>query len=124
MKRFGTSKFLSGAVCLVALCLAAAGPAHAQYSVFYSFAGPPNDGAFPNGELTQDATGNFFGTTKQGGEGDSGTIFRLGQSGAVTILYSLANGDAGGLPEVGLLLDTQGNLFGTTTDGGGGWPTF
>lgn len=63
MKRFGTNKFLSAAVCLAALCLMATRSAHAQYSVVYSFAGAPNDGGFANGELIQDAAGNFYGTT-------------------------------------------------------------
>jgi uncharacterized repeat protein (TIGR03803 family) len=122
VKRFGTNRFLSAVVCLVALCSVAARSAQAQYSVVYSFAGAPNDGAFANGELTQDAEGNFYGTTQRGGTGNGGTVFKLDSTGAVTILGSLgaANVNVGVLPEGGLLLDTEGNFYGTTTSGGPG----
>jgi uncharacterized repeat protein (TIGR03803 family) len=55
---------------------------------------------------TRGATDNF------------GTIFKLDPSGVVTILHSLGF-DEGSSPEGGLLRDTEGNLFGTTTAAGG-----
>jgi len=123
VKRFGTNKFLSAAVCLVALCFIAARSAQAQYSVVYSFAGAPNDGGFANGELTQDAAGNFYGTTEAGGTHNWGTIFKIDSSGNETVLYNFSGGSDGGWPMGGLLRDTEGNLYGTTsvagTNGGG-----
>lgn len=108
---------------VASLCFLATLAVHAQtYTVIYSFAGEPNDGAFANGELTQDASGNFYGTTKEGGIGNGGTIFKLDSSGVESTLQSFGapNVNAGGFPEGGLLFDTEGNLYGTTTQGGPG----
>jgi uncharacterized repeat protein (TIGR03803 family) len=94
-------------------------PAQAQtYSVIHSFAGAPNDGALPNGELIQDAEGNIYGTTDEGGTNSSGTVFKLDPTGVVTLLHSFNSYD-GEDPHGGLLRDTEGNLYGTTGTGGG-----
>jgi uncharacterized repeat protein (TIGR03803 family) len=117
LKRFGI------VLCLVFVCFLATLAGHAQtYTIVHSFAGAPNDGAFANGELTQDSAGNFYGTTVRGGVGNSGTIFELDASGVESTLQSFgaSNVNAGGSPEGGLLLDTQGNLYGTNTGGGPG----
>lgn len=111
-----------GCVAPLALFVASL-PAEAQYSVVYSFAGAPNDGAFANGELIQDAAGNFYGTTMEGGTNNWGAMFKLDSSGNETILYNFTGGSDGGWPMGGLLRDTEGNLYGTTsvagTNGGG-----
>jgi uncharacterized repeat protein (TIGR03803 family) len=123
LKRFGILLVLKTASRLASLCLLTTLAVQAQtYSVVYSFNGPPNDGAFANGELTQDASGNFYGTTKQGGDGNSGTIFKLDASGLESTLQSFGapNVNAGGLPQGGLLLDTEDNLYGTATVAGPG----
>lgn len=90
------------------------------YSVIHSFAGGPTDGAFANGELIQDAAGNLYGTTSEGGTYNDGTVFKLDPGGAVTILHSFDFADDGVQPEGGLLRDTEGNLYGTTSQGGHG----
>jgi uncharacterized repeat protein (TIGR03803 family) len=122
VKRFRINRFLSP-FCLVALCLISANSAQAQYSVVYSFSGAPNDGAFANGELIQDAAGNLYGTTEAGGTDNWGTIFKIDSSGNETVLYSFSGGPDGGRPLGGLLLDSEGNLYGTTNlagkNGGG-----
>jgi uncharacterized repeat protein (TIGR03803 family) len=84
------------------------------YTVLHEFAGKPTDGAFANGELTQDSAGNFYGTTEEGGANGVGTVFKMDPSGDVTILHSFANDSNGLFPLAGLLLDTQDNLYGTT----------
>jgi len=122
-EKFQVSLFLSVAMSFVGLFFIALPTAHAQtYTVVYSFTGTPNDGAFANGELIQDAEANFYGTTVRGGVGNSGTIFKLDASGVESTLQSFgaSNVNAGGLPEGGLLLDTEGNLYGTNTAGGPG----
>jgi uncharacterized repeat protein (TIGR03803 family) len=92
--------------------LLASQPAHAQtYTVVHNFAGYPTDGAYPNGELIQDAAGNFYGTT-------SSTVFKLDPSGVETTLYSFTGGTDGAGPEAGLFRDPEGNLYGTTAVGG------
>jgi uncharacterized repeat protein (TIGR03803 family) len=79
-------------------------------------------GVFPEGPLVQASDGNFYGTTESGG-GDRGiqpgTVFRLSQSGVVTTLYDFTNLTDGSAPIGGLTQGTDGNLYGTTSGGGG-----
>jgi uncharacterized repeat protein (TIGR03803 family) len=117
VRRFRISRFFSAAFCFATLCSLLIAPAQAQtYAVLHEFAGKPNDGAFANGELTQDSAGNFYGTTASGGANDYGTIFKMDQEGEVTIVHSFADDGNGGGPLGGLLLDGQGNLYGTTAE--------
>jgi uncharacterized repeat protein (TIGR03803 family) len=89
-------------VAIAAMTLAIAQPTHAQtYTIVHAFAGGTSDGAGPNGELIQDAAGNFYGTTQQGGAYNYGSVFRLDPSGVVTILNSFTNGADGGFPYAG-----------------------
>ena len=93
-------------------------------TVLYSFAnsGGANsggDGANPVAGLVMDTAGNLYGTTEFGGSSDSGTVFKVDPSGSETVLYSFTNsGGDGAYPFAGLLMDTAGNLYGTTTQGG------
>jgi uncharacterized repeat protein (TIGR03803 family) len=98
-------------------------------TVLYSF-GNGTDGAYPlfYGSLILDAAGNLYGTTVSGGthncqnNGGCGTVFQLsptvGGGWTETVLYNFGNGTDGYSPETGLVLDTAGNLYGTTTYGG------
>ena len=90
-------------------------------SVAYSFAGD-EDGEYPSTELVIDGAGNLYGTTVQGGEVASGTVFQLAPDGAGgwnhTVLYSFTSGADGGQPYGGVTLDAQGNLYGTAVVGG------
>ncbi len=97
-------------------------------TVLHTFTNTP-DGAFPMGGLVQDAQGNLYGTTVQGGAYAApgypgGTVFKIDTSGDETVLYSfcrkvLPGGCAdGALPYAGLVRDAQGNLYGTTYSGG------
>jgi len=119
VSRFGIIRFFCAALCFALLCLASTPTAHAQtYTIVHSFAGYPIDGAGPNGELIQDAAGNFYGTTNQGGANGGGTVFKLDPSGTVTILYDFTGGADGAGPEAGLFRDTDGTFYGTTYAGG------
>ena len=93
-------------------------------SVLNSFDGP--DGCQPNG-LVQAANGNFYGTTVSGGTGmsgidvSSGTIFKITPIGALTTIYnfcSVMSCADGEVPEAGLVQDTNGDFYGTTSYGG------
>ena len=76
------------------------------------------NGAIAAGGLVMDAAGNSFGTTGQGGTSNAGTVFELAAgSGTITTLASF-NGTNGQDPNVGLIEDSSGNLFGTTAGGG------
>jgi hypothetical protein len=93
--------------------------------VIYSFQGG-SDGAYPQAALAIDRFGNLYGTTYAGG-GDGcvvagcGTVFELqpSQEGWVeTVLYRFTNTANGANPSAGLILDQNGNLYGTTYYGG------
>jgi len=88
-------------------------------TVLHSFAGAPADGASPFAGLIQDAAGNLYGTTQNGGTFNFGTVFMLDTAGNETVLYSFSGGADGGLPYYGhLIRNGAGNLFGTTFAGG------
>jgi uncharacterized repeat protein (TIGR03803 family) len=76
------------------------------------------DGAFPVASLVRDAAGNLYGTTEGGGSSDAGTVFMLDTTGKETVLHSFGGGADGSEPVAGLLLDDEGNLYGTTSYGG------
>jgi uncharacterized repeat protein (TIGR03803 family) len=92
------------------------------YTFCPHFQGCP-DGANPEGTLVQATDGNLYGTTEMGGTGRScsggcGVVFKITLSGALTTLYSF-NGTDGARPYAGLVQATDGNLYGTTYEGGG-----
>jgi uncharacterized repeat protein (TIGR03803 family) len=87
--------------------------------VLYSFAGPPNDGAYPYGSLVADASGNLYGTTESGGASGNGTVFMLEKTGEETVYHSFAGPPKdGAYPYAGLVRDANGNSYGTTEGGG------
>jgi uncharacterized repeat protein (TIGR03803 family) len=80
------------------------------------------DGAYPFGSLIADASGDLFGTTGEGGANGDGTAFEIaktasGYASAPTTLVSF-NGSDGGDPSGALIADANGDLFGTTGEGG------
>jgi uncharacterized repeat protein (TIGR03803 family) len=100
-----------------------------QEKVLHAFQGG-NDGFGPFAEVTMDAAGNLYGTTINGGGSSNcsngcGTVFKLtkGSKGAwsETIRHAFQGAPADGQGPGGkLILDSQGNLYGTTFYGGGG----
>jgi uncharacterized repeat protein (TIGR03803 family) len=95
-------------------------------TVLYSFCSEGGkdctDGYYPAATLTQDTTGNFYGTTYLGGVNGVGTVFELDSTGHETVLYSFCSASGctdGSYPGVGpLIQDAAGNLYGTTICGG------
>ena len=62
--------------------------------------------------------GSFYGTTLYGGtNGNNGTVFRLTTNGTLTTLYQFSGND-GANPCAGLIQGSDGNLYGTTSQGG------
>jgi uncharacterized repeat protein (TIGR03803 family) len=90
--------------------------------VLHSFTGG-SDGGAPLSTLVFDQAGNLYGTTRQGGDSNSGVVFKLARnedgSWTESVLYSFEGGTDGAVPFAGLIFDDSGNLYGTTTEGGG-----
>jgi uncharacterized repeat protein (TIGR03803 family) len=70
------------------------------------------------GTLVQASDGNLYGTSEYGGPDTSGSVFKISTNGAPNPLYSFTVGDDGAYPEAGLAQGTDGNLYGTTFEGG------
>lgn len=97
-------------------------------SVLYSFNGPSSDGATPGYmNLITDGKGNLYGTTAYGGNGPCksngvsegcGTIFKITTAGKETVLYNFQYGPKDGAgPNGTMVIDSAGNLYGTTEGG-------
>jgi hypothetical protein len=140
---------VSSAIAVVALAIMAVASGElraANLATLVSFcvAGPPNcsDGLYPQAGVIADANGNLFGTTPYGGAygrvcpGGCGTVFEIAKTaeGYASTLSTLVSFPPpppplpppppppadGYLPVAGLIADANGNLFGTTFDGGMG----
>jgi uncharacterized repeat protein (TIGR03803 family) len=79
------------------------------------------DGDRATGGLVQAADGDFYGTTFAGGFSDHGTIFKIDPGGTLTTLHRFcvqSSCSDGYGPEAGLVQATDGNFYGTTSEGG------
>ena len=93
-------------------------------SVVYTFLG--EDGGEPYARVTIDSSGNLFGTTLNAGNATvlaSGVVFKITPSGTNTVLHYFTGGitsaitDAG-YPYAGVLIGSDGFLYGTSSRGG------
>lgn len=98
-----------------------------QRTVLHTFSGPP-DGDDPAAGLLIDQAGNLYGTTEYGGDSSivkcggagCGTIFTLQRSGnswAYSVIHTFEFSD-GASPQSELIVNSQGNLYGTAFTGG------
>jgi uncharacterized repeat protein (TIGR03803 family) len=96
-----------------------------SYSIINEFSGA--DGASPIGNLIADSAGNLYGVTQGGGTSPfcphgCGTVFKLSPTSSGgwerTVLYEFAGTSDGNEPLAGLVMDSSGNLYGTTYQGG------
>jgi uncharacterized repeat protein (TIGR03803 family) len=87
-------------------------------TVLYSFKGGTADGAITAEGVIADGAGNLYGITSYGGTNNRGTVFKISAAGTESILYSFAGGASDGSGPVGLMMDSAGNLYGTTSFGG------
>lgn len=104
--------------------MGSAGGGSRTFAIDGSAVGPRAD--LPAAGLIQDPSGNLYGTTQYGGDVSCesndiegcGAVFRVNSSGGETVLYSFTGGADGMSPSAGLLRDSDGNMYGTTVEGG------
>jgi len=110
-------------MCLLVLALASPVSAEWKEKVLYSFQGGADAGSVPAGGVVFDKQGNLYGVTS-----DGGGVYQLrppakkGDPWTESVLYVFkgnTDGD-GATPEGGLIIDSVGNLYGTTAYGGTG----
>jgi uncharacterized repeat protein (TIGR03803 family) len=95
-----------------------------QLTVLYSFTGL-TDGANPQAGLVRDSAGNLFGTAYNGGDLNTcdkkgcGVVFKLDADDKATVLHDFTGTPDGANPQASLMRDAAGNLYGTTSHGGG-----
>ncbi len=78
------------------------------------------DGDYVLSGLVQGTDGNFYGTTPTGGANGQGTVFKITPGGELTTLYNFCSAshcEDGAGPET-LIQGTDGNFYGTTSNGG------
>ncbi len=100
-----------------------------QETVLYAFTGGA-DGGYPQAGLIADAVGNLYGTAEEGGDLSCnapygcGVVFKLappaqpGGAWTETVLYNFTGAPDGAYPIAGVIMDSAGNLYGTTINGG------
>jgi uncharacterized repeat protein (TIGR03803 family) len=98
-----------------------------QFKQLHAFKGYPTDGAAPATAMAA-VNGALFGTTSNGGSNGCaygtkvigcGTIFEITTSGKESVLYNFKGGKDGQYPAAPLI-EVQGVLYGTTSEGGAG----
>ena len=80
-----------------------------------------NKGSEPYAPLTEGSDGNFYGTTRTGGAGGGGTVFKMTPSGVLRTLVEFtgnAGANKGSSPYAALVQGSDGNFYGTTFSGG------
>ena len=91
-----------------------------NFTKIYQFEGSSNDGYNPEA-IVQGSDGNFYGTTFGGSQvlchSDCGSTFKLTLAGNLTTLHWF-NGQDGNYPSGQLLQASDGNFYGTTSEGG------
>jgi len=89
-------------------------------TVLYPFQGK-DDGMNPGGGVVFDSSGNLYGESAGAYGNGYGAIYQLSPSGSdwtEQIIYTFTANDDGFAPAGGLIVDSSGNLYGTTASGG------
>src|ERR1700733_4394396 len=90
-----------------------------KLTILHSFTGGTTDGCNVLGAPFLDAAGNFYGTTSSCGTNKLGTVWEVSKSGKEKVLHSFAGGTSDGeYPLAGVIVDAEGNVYGTTETGG------
>lgn len=118
---WGTSSTGGTLDCGTVFKLTADGSLSTLSSFFGSGVNVLNGGQTPSSGLVRAGDGNYYGTTRMGGQSNLGTVFRLTPGGQVTTLVSFtgtAGAVLGSSVNNGLTLGADGHLYGVTQAGG------
>lgn len=93
-----------------------------RVQILYAFKGGA-DGLTPSSSVVFDRDGNLYGTTLSGGgigcgNFGCGTVYKLTPGGHESLIYSFKGGPADGVNPTNIIRDHDGNLYGTTYNGG------
>ncbi|HUO07808.1 MAG TPA: choice-of-anchor tandem repeat GloVer-containing protein [Phycisphaerae bacterium] len=93
------------------------------FSTLASFNSNGTNGISPMGDIVMDAQGNLFGTAQfggitDGGQGSDGLVYELANGSSSITPFANFSAATGTSPFAGLIIDSHGNLFGTTTNAG------
>jgi uncharacterized repeat protein (TIGR03803 family) len=89
------------------------------YLALHHFSGAPTDGAQSVAALTEGPGGVLYGTTTRGGSNDAGTVFKLNLNGSgYVVLHHFGGGNDGANLQAGILVGSDGMLYGATRAGG------
>jgi uncharacterized repeat protein (TIGR03803 family) len=115
--QYGGNPVCNGSGCGVVFKITPSG----KESVLYAFcqASKCTDGYNPASALIFDKKGNLYGTTYNGGAYYDGTVFRINANGQYKIVHSFKGSAGDGMyPFAPVVMDSAGNLYGTTGNGG------
>jgi len=88
-------------------------------TILHIFVGGTGDGGSPLAGLVRGTDGNFYGTTFEGGSAGDGVIFKVTPTRTFTLLHSFTGTTSdGNFPDAALIQATDGQFYGTTTEGG------
>jgi uncharacterized repeat protein (TIGR03803 family) len=96
-------------------CITPAG----AFAILHVFSNGADGGDPYLARLVEGNDGYLYGTTRSGGGGSAGIVFRTDATGVITPLYNFSSGNNNGtLPQAGLVQGADGNLYGTAFYGG------
>lgn len=91
-------------------------PTQDAVTLLYTFTPAGGLGFIPVGKLLLASDSNFYGAANSGGNFNSGAIFQITPNGFYTTIFNFPGGLQvnGGSPQAGLILGSDGNMYGTT----------
>jgi uncharacterized repeat protein (TIGR03803 family) len=89
-----------------------------KLTVLHSFTAGTTDGCYPYGTPAVDAQGNMYGGTGGCGTSNFGVVWKVSKNGTETILHNFSGASDGQSPLAGVILDADGNIYGSTNTGG------
>jgi uncharacterized repeat protein (TIGR03803 family) len=89
-----------------------------KLTVLHSFTAGTTDGCYPYGTPAVDANGNMYGGTGGCGTSNMGVVWKVSKNGTETILHNFSGASDGQSPLAGVILDADGNIYGSTNTGG------